>query len=259
MKYFLSILMATVFFCTVQAQQKTVVSEKKMVTVRGGNYKPFFISKSSRPVYVTSFRMDETPVTNAEYLIFVKSNPRWRRSKVNRLFADTNYLRHWKNDLEIGVSNKIIYNSPVVNVSWFAAQAYCKWKNKQLPTVAQWELAANGSPKDFKYKSLTDFILDWYTKPSPRVLPHVKSTYQNQYGLYDMHGLIWEWTFNFNSFAASPDSRRNGEDDFKNFCAGGAINVADKTDYAAYLRYGYRASLKGNYCISSLGFRCVKN
>ena len=259
MKYFLSILMTTVFFCAVNAQKKTVISEKKMVTVSAGNYQPFFATKNNRPFYVAAFKMDESAVTNAEFLQFVKANPQWRRSKVNRIFADTNYLRHWKSDLEIGESNKKIYNSPVVNVSWFAAEAYCKWKNKKLPTIAQWELAANGAPKNFKYKSLTDFILDWYTKPNPRILPNVKSTYQNQYGLYDMNGLIWEWTFNFNSFIASKDSRDKSEADFKNFCAGGAINVVDKTDYATYLRFGYRASLKGNYCISGLGFRCVKD
>ena len=259
MKYFLSIFMTTVFFCAANAQKKTVISEKKMVTVSAGNYKAFFVTKNNRPIYVAAFKMDESAVTNAEFLQFVRANHQWRRSKVNRIFADTNYLRHWKSDVEIGEPNKKIYNSPVVNVSWFAAEAYCKWKNKKLPTIAQWELAANGAPKNFKYKSLTDFILDWYTKPNPGILPNVKSTYQNQYGLYDMNGLIWEWTFNFNSFIASKDSRDKSEVDFKNFCAGGAINVVDKTDYATYLRFGYRASLKGNYCISSLGFRCVKD
>lgn len=249
--------MASVFFCVSKAQKKAVVIEKKMATVPGGNYKPFFVTKNNKPIYVAAFKMDESAVTNSEFLEFVKANPQWHRSKVNHLFADTNYLRHWKSDLEIG--NPKIYNSPVVNVSWFAAEAYAKWKNKRLPTIAEWELAANGAPKNFKYKSITDFILDWYTKPNPPFVPNVKSTYQNQYGLYDMNGLIWEWTFNFNSFIASKDSRDNSEADFKNFCAGGAINVVDKTDYATYLRFGYRASLKGSYCISSLGFRCVKD
>jgi formylglycine-generating enzyme len=259
MKYFLIILMITTFFCAANAQKKVVFSEGKMATVPAGNYQPFFITPNNKPVPVPAFKMDETAVTNAEFLEFVKANSQWRRSKVNRLFADTNYLRHWQSDLLIGEVNKKIYNSPVVNVSWFAAEAYCKWKNKKLPTIAQWELAAKAAPKNFKYKSLTDFILDWYTKPNPKVLPNVKSTYENQYGLYDMNGLIWEWTFNFNSFIGSRDSRGNDEDELKNFCAGGALNVADKSDYAAFLRFSYRGSLKGNFCIANLGFRCVKN
>ena len=259
MKFFLTILIMTAFFSAVDAQKEAVVFENKMEVVPGGNYQPFFVTKSNKPITVAAFKMDEHAVTNLEFLEFVKANPEWRRSKVNRLFADTNYLRQWKSDLEIGEKNKNIYHSPVVNVSWFAAEAYCKWKHKRLPTIAEWELAAKGTAKNIKFKSLTDYILDWYRKPNLPVLPNVKSTYQNQYGLYDMNGLIWEWTFNFNSFIASNDSRGSDEDELKNFCAGGALNVADKSDYATFLRFSYRGSLKGNYCIANLGSRCAQN
>lgn len=259
MRLFLTFLISATFFCVAGAQKKVAIAEKNMVVVSSGKYKPFFVTANSKPVPVASFRMDETAVTNAQFLEFVKANPMWRRSKVNRLFADTNYLRHWQSDLSIGPSNQNIYNSPVVNVSWFAAVAYSKWKNKRLPAIAEWELAAKGSPKNIKQSSLTDYILDWYRVPNLPVLPNVKSTYQNEYGLYDMNGLIWEWTFNFNSFIGSRDSRGNDEDELKNFCAAGALNVADKTDYATYLRFSYRGSLKGNYCIPNLGFRCVKD
>lgn len=251
--------MITAFSSAAAAQKKAVISSGKMVVVSSGSYLPFFVTQNNQPLPVPAFRMDETAVTNADYLEFVKANPQWRRSKVNRLFADTNYLRHWKSDLSIDGTKKDIDNSPVVNVSWFAAEAYAKWKNKRLPTIAEWELAAKGTPKNIGRKSLTDYILEWYTKPNVAKLPHVKSTYQNQYGLYDMNGLIWEWTFNFNSFIGSRDSRGNNEDELKNFCAGGSLNVADKSDYATFLRFSFRGSLKGNYCISGLGFRCAKD
>ncbi|MEO9209732.1 MAG: formylglycine-generating enzyme family protein [Ginsengibacter sp.] len=246
------------FFGEVFAQKDVVISEKKMVTIPAGIYKPFFVSKSNQPMKIAAFLLDETAVTNVEFLEFVKANPQWRRSKVNRLFADTNYLKHWESDLSIGKKNQKIYNSPVVHVSWFAAQAYSKWKNKRLPTVAEWERAALGNPVNVKYATLTDYILNWYRRPNLPILPNIKSTYKNQYGLYDMHGLVWEWTFNFNSFISSGDSRGNAEE-LKAFCAAGSINVADQTDYASYLRFSYRGSLKGNFCIANLGFRCAKD
>lgn len=259
MKLFLTTILVTVFFGGIFAQQKTVTYVKKMVVIPAGMYEPFFITKANKPLRVASFKMDETAVTNAEFLEFTKQNPKWRRSKVNRLFADSNYLRHWQSDTVIGIAHKNIYNSPVVNVSWFAAQAYCKWKGKRLPTVAEWEFAGNGKPLNSKYKSLTDFILEWYRKPNPPVLPNIKSTYKNQYNLFDMHGLVWEWTFNFNSFISKGDSRGSTADEQKAFCAAGSLDVKDRTDYAGFLRFSYRGSLKGNYCIANLGFRCAKD
>ena len=259
MKHLLFILLMNVLPGLMPARDNVVLPEKKMVTVKAGIYKPFFVTKSDQPIKVASFLMDETAVTNVEYLEFVKANPQWRRSKVNRLFADANYLSHWEGDLSIGSKNEAIYHSPVVNVSWFAAAAYAKWKNKRLPTVAEWEMAAAAPPVNVKYSSLTEYILGWYKKPNPKVLPNVKSTYKNQYGLYDMHGLVWEWTFNFNSFISNGDSRGNTEEELKAFCAAGSVNVTDRSDYAGYLRFSYRGSLKGNFSIANLGFRCVED
>lgn len=254
--------MALVFLISLHqalAQGAIRIAEKKMISVPAGNYVPFFVTPNSKPLKVAAFRLDETAVTNLEFLAFIKENPQWSRSRVNRLFADTNYLRHWAGDFLITEKDKAMEQTPVVYVSWFAAQAYCKWKNKRLPSVAEWELAGNYPPQNIKYTSLTDYILEWYRKPNPPVLPTVKSTYRNKLGLYDMHGLVWEWTFNFNSFISKGDSRGNNEDEWKTFCAAGALNVKDKKDYAAFLRFSYRGSLKGNYCIANLGFRCAKS
>ncbi len=259
MKVFLPILFL-VASLTGESQQKPVLlKETAMVKIEGGNFKTFYVSKTDKPILVSPFLMDECAVTNLAFLEFVKANPEWSRSKVKRLFADVNYLKHWESDFEIGKSNKNIYHSPVVNVSWFAARAYCKWKNKRLPTLAEWEIAGNAAPKNVAYTSITDYIFHWYEKPAVPVLPNVKTTYCNTYGLFDMHGLIWEWTFDFNSFISTGDSRNTTNDDTNLFCAGASINVTNREDYAAFLRYGFRGSLKGNYCIGSLGFRCAKN
>ncbi len=259
MKFLLTTMLITVFFGCAYAQQKTVISSKKMLVIPAGKYDPFFITKANKPLTVAAFKLDEYAVTNAEFLVFVKQNPQWRKSKVNRLFADTSYLRYWQSDTVIGLAHKNIYHSPVVNVSWFAAQAYAKWAGKRLPTVAEWEYAGNGKPLNVKYTSLTEYILNWYRRPNLPVLPNVKSTYKNQYGLYDMHGLVWEWTFNFNSFISKGDSRGATSDEQKAFCAAGSLDVKDRKDYAGYLRFSYRGSLKGNYCIANLGFRCAKD
>ncbi|MCO6498298.1 MAG: formylglycine-generating enzyme family protein [Chitinophagaceae bacterium] len=259
MKRILIFILVFSFAYATQGQTAGSVPEKKMLTIKSGEYIPFFRLPGTDPVFIKSFLLDETAVTNAEFLEFVKANPQWRRSKVSRLMADTNYLKYWKSDLEIGEHNKELYNSPVVYISWFAAKAYAQWKGKRLPTVAEWEYAGMAPLVNSREGTLTSYVLNWYSKPNPKVLPNVRSTYRNKYGLYDMHGLIWEWTFDFNSFIKSGDSRANTEDELKLFCASSTLYVNNKSDYASFLRFSYRGSLKGNFCIANLGFRCAKD
>lgn len=238
------------------SQAELKAQPKGMVSIPQGRYHAFYNQDLPLGEVVPSFYIDQTAVTNADFLEFVKANPHWQRSKVSPLLADKNYLSHWEGDLKIGEKNKAIYQSPVVNVSWFAAKAYAKWKGKRLPTVAEWEYVAASPDQSGKIKDLTQYALSWNATPSPKVLPKVGTTYQNKLGVKDMNGLIWEWTFDFNNFTGVADSRDNSPN-LLSFCGASALQVTNNRDYPAFLRYGFRSSLKGNYCISSLGFRCA--
>lgn len=112
--------------------QKSVTAA--MAKIKSGTFVPLYGSEKE-PVAVHGFQLDKYPVTNAEFLAFVKQNPQWQKLKVKRLFADQNYLRHWASDASIGAEAAKISNSPVINVSWFAAKAYCECQGKRLPTV----------------------------------------------------------------------------------------------------------------------------
>ena len=66
-----------------------------MVAIPAGAYVPLLRTAKDAPqVAVAAFLLDERPVTNAEFLAFVTANPRWRRSQVSGLFADSSYLEH---------------------------------------------------------------------------------------------------------------------------------------------------------------------
>src|SRR5690606_9578240 len=110
--------------------------------IRGGALLPLY-GLDSGQVWVDDFFLDEYPVTNQQYLDFVKNYPKWQKSNVKSIFADAGYLANWKGNLQLGENMEP--NSPVTNVSWFAAKAFCDCQGKRLPSVDEWELAARAS------------------------------------------------------------------------------------------------------------------
>lgn len=235
---------------------KPILTE--MVELPAGYYLPMFPGKDDpKKVAVASFRLDVHAVTNAQFMAFVKKNPRWRRSQVRRLFADGNYLRHWLGDFAHGAEHG---DRPVTNVSWFAARAYASWCGKRLPTLAEWEYAASASetsPYGREEKGHNKRILDWYAGKTPDVPPPVGATLTNFFGVKDMHGLIWEWVEDFNSALVSGESRGDIGLERSLFCGSGSIGAPDPSDYAAFMRFAFRSSLEAAYTGKNLGFRCA--
>jgi len=211
-------------------------------------------------VQVAPFELDRRPVTNGEYLEFVRAHPEWRRSRVSPLFADASYLRHWRGDLDPGPLAPL--TSPVVHVSWFAARAYAAAHDGRLPTVAEWELvaAADESRRDATGDpAFLARLREWYSRPAVKVVPAVGKGAPNAWGIEDLHSLVWEWTLDWNSALVTGESRADGSLDRTLFCGAGASNAADFADYAAFMRYAFRASLEANYTTAQLGFRTARS
>jgi formylglycine-generating enzyme required for sulfatase activity len=209
---------------------------------------------------VSSFWLDIYPVTNGDFLEFVRANPRWRRSAVKPSLADTNYLKLWANDLELGPAAHS--NAPVTHVSWYAARAYAAWKGLRLPTTVEWEYAAAASPVRPDGDADPGFqreLLAWYAKPAADVLPRVGASRANYFGLHDLHCLVWEWVADFNTAAMIGDGRGDAGLQREAFCGGASANATDPGNYPAFMRYAFRSSLKAEYTVPNLGFRCAKD
>ncbi|MFV0336812.1 MAG: formylglycine-generating enzyme family protein, partial [Chthoniobacterales bacterium] len=230
--FLLAILLSTAAVCLADAAP--------MAEIAGGSYiRP--LEKDGKPRLVKSFLLDTTPVTNADFLAFVRENPEWSRSRINRIFADTNYLKHWEGDFKLGA--KAPENAPVVNVSWFASRAYLKSKEKRLPTVDEWEYAAQAdatqtdASKDPVFKAK---ILEWYARSAASPLPPVGASQANVYGVHDLHLLVWEWTDDFNSALGIGESRADGSPNTTLFCGGAGLNKNSATEYADFMRFAMR-------------------
>lgn len=223
-----------------------------------GVYAPLYPAKGFERVPVAAFRLDVVPVTNAEYATFVAAHPEWRRDRVNPLLADEGYLGRWAGPETPGAEAPD--RAPVVQVSWFAARAYCDARGARLPTEAEWELAAAASATSTDGRGDAAYlreILSWYGAPTPDVLPETGGRPANAWGVRDLHGLVWEWVEDFNATLASVDNRDDQDPDRKLYCGGGAAGASAKDDYAAFMRVAFRGSLSANYTTANLGFRCA--
>ncbi len=232
-----------------------------MTVVSNGVFHPLFRSLTdAQDVPVKSFLLDIEPVTNGKFLEFVRAHPRWQRSQVKRIFADESYLKTWAGDLELGTNAAV--DAPVTFVSWFAAKAFAQGQGKRLPTLAEWELAAAASPTLADGATDAAFqreILRWYSTTKPATQPVVGRGAKNFWGVRDLHGLVWEWVSDFNSATVSGDARGDTGLDRQLFCGAGAIGAKDVQNFPAFMRYGFRSSLKAAYTVHNLGFRCAKD
>ena len=236
----------------------TINCQSKMVLIEGGAYIPLY-GRDSMKVAVTDFYMDIYPVTNEEFQLFLEDMPKWQRSKIKKLFADDSYLTDWQSDTVLGKNQSL--KAPITNVSWFAASDYCECQGKRLPTVDEWEYVAMANEQLADARTLEDYneyILSWYEKPKT-FNNEIGSTFKNYWGVYDLHGLVWEWTLDFNSVLVSGESRKDVDNDSNLFCGSAAVGATDLMNYAAFMRYAIRGSLKAKYTMKNLGFRCVRD
>jgi formylglycine-generating enzyme required for sulfatase activity len=238
-----------------------------MVRIPAGIYESFVPEKKTPGaplkaplIPVAAFELDKTPVTNQDFLRFVQAQARWQKDKVSPLFSDSSYLSHWAAPLDPG--SRAPQNSPINHVSWFAARAYCQAQGKRLPTTYEWEYAAG---PEFYGKTAADrekflqTILEWYSRPSAAILGSVGQPTEHRLGVQDLHGLIWEWTSDFSSNIASTEQRDNSSPNAAEFCGAATLGGKDPSNYASYMRFAFRSSLKGGFSLANLGFRCARD
>lgn len=214
-----------------------------------------------RKVYLDAYEIDKYEVTTVQFLKFV-------------LASNRDPLIDWQYDG--GNFQETMASHPVMHVSWFDADAYCKWAGKRLPTSAEWEKAARGedgrifpwgnepaglSRANFGRTGLSGPVRD---RPERLLLyPPIISVdkYENgasPYGVFQMAGNVAEWTADWydpNYYKKAPDRNPKGPEKGtqRAFRGGGWI------DSTPTVRPAQRNGTEPNTKMNWLGFRCARD
>ena len=199
----------------------------------------------AHPVTVDGFWIDALPVTNRQFAAFVKATghvttaekapdpedypcapPRMLRAgslvftppkgPVNgpdiRQWWAFKFRANWRHPYGAKSDIREKLNHPVVHVAYGDAKAYADWAGKDLPTEAEWELAARGGLDDAEFAWGDEFTPEgrimantWHgtfpvvslKRPGQDRTTPVGAYPANGYGIHDMIGNVWEWTSDF--------------------------------------------------------------
>jgi len=196
--------------------------QKEFVEINGGLYTMGYNGKNycydielpEHKTYLKNFKMGVFPITNQEYLEFMNDggyetykywlSDGWEKVKLNKWDSPMYWEKvndEWHVRDFLGI-RKINPNEPVSHVSYYEADAYCKWAGKRLPTEAEWEKAScwneekqektvfpwgNESPSEEKCN-----LLESYHWGCTEVGTYPNGTSPS--GCQQMIGDVWEWT-----------------------------------------------------------------
>ena len=210
-------------------------------------------------VTLSSYWIDKYEVTSSNFSTFLNKN----KNEAHRFIEMTPTVTI-KLENNMYRPRKGLENYPVNRVSWFGADAYCRWKGKRLPTEAEWEKAARGTDKrifpwgnEFPDNSRVTYKRK-FNKQGFRVMEPVDGMKRgvSPYGVHHMAGNVWEWVSDWFDAAVYQDDKRidpkGPESGISKVLRGG--NWYYK---AYYMRTTYRFNEKPEIFKVWQGFRCA--
>ncbi len=259
----------------------------KMIDIPGGIFEVGYNGNAfcydnelpEHKVYLQPFKIDVAPVTNGEFMKFIEEGgyedyrywlaDGWEVAKEQQWNAPLYWTQEEDNvwiKKDFRGLGRIDPDEPVVNVSYYEADAFARWAGKRLPTEAEWEKAASWND-ELQRKTLYPWGDQRPTSRHANLLesyiwgPSKVGTYpagKSYYGCHQMIGDVWEWTSS--EYVLYPGFRSK----FSEYTDKWTINqkVLRGGSFAtptAQIRNTYRNYFKPHERIVFAGFRCASD
>ncbi len=232
----------------------------KMVFVPGGSFQMGSLPDDDywdpHTVILDGFWIDQTEVTNAQFAAFL--NDQGNQFEEGITWLEIEQMENAQIEIKNGTFQPETGKAdhPVVEISWYGADAYCQWVGGRLPTEAEWEYAARGPENR---------VFPWGNDPPTCKLSQfsgcgdysvpvgsLSDDGASWVGAKDMAGNVWEWVADwYGEYPTEPQTNPTGPESGDNQVArGGSFMSTPETLHTAY-----RFSRGGNQ--PALGFRCA--
>ena len=250
---------------------------REMVLIPGGKFtmgssgaQSVADEKPSHTVYLTAYYIDKCEVTNRQFEKFVEATDYETNAEKNGgawVWDEYRVVEGagWRDPKGNGDDIEDLLDHPVVQVSYFDAQAYVRWAGKRLPTEAEWEKAARGVANQnypwgdaWEANNCNSREQGLYSTTPVAKYEDGKSSY----GCYDLAGNAAEWCADWykkDYYANSPAKDPNGSmlGTYHVIRGGSWMDDQKKVRGAARQAGTYLADQTGCWS-NAIGFRCVK-
>jgi len=212
-------------------------------------------------VYLDAYFIDKYEVTAAQFAAFLNDVKTFKEFYKDSKFGMLVLEKEFR-------PRKGFESYPINNVTWFGAAAYCKWKNKRLPTEAEWEKAARGTegnffpwgndpiaPQKARYRQ------NWTEEIAHRVMVPVDSLSEGKspFGLFNMLGNVKEWVDDWydREYYGEENHNLNPKGQI-----GGEVKVlkgGSWRDLKSFVYASFRNNASPGTALDDYGFRCAQD